>query len=89
VIPVRWLLMLGWIVVGLLVGALATRVLPPRDRRDWVATLLCGVSGALLGEQIGRWLGVHELGDPQGVLMALLGALVLVVPYRLIARRQP
>jgi uncharacterized membrane protein YeaQ/YmgE (transglycosylase-associated protein family) len=73
--------------VGLVVGALATVVPPCRDRRDWLATLLCGVSGALLGEQVGRWLGGPEGGATAGLLMALLGALALVVPYRLIARR--
>jgi uncharacterized membrane protein YeaQ/YmgE (transglycosylase-associated protein family) len=80
---------LGWMLVGLIVGALATSVLPCRDWRDGIATLLFGVAGGLLGDLIGRGLGVHASGDTAGVLMALLGALVLVVPYRLIARRQP
>ena len=79
----------GWMLVGLTVGALATSVLPCRDRRDGLATFLFGVADALLGDHIGRWLGVHEVGNTAGALMALFGALVLVVPYRLIASRQP
>jgi len=78
----------GWMLVGLLLGT-AIAVLPSRDRRDWVATLLFGVAGVLLGDDIGRWLGVYEVGDTIGMLMVILGALALVVPYLLIASQQP
>jgi uncharacterized membrane protein YeaQ/YmgE (transglycosylase-associated protein family) len=79
---------LGGTLCGLMTGILATYVLPCRDRRDWFATLLFGVARALLGDRLGRWLGVPEVGDMVDALMPLLGALVLVVPYRLLASRQ-
>jgi len=52
-------------------------------------TLLFGVAGVLLGDDIGRWIGGYEVGDTIGMLMVILGALALVVPYLLIASQQP
>jgi uncharacterized membrane protein YeaQ/YmgE (transglycosylase-associated protein family) len=48
---------LGWMLFGLIVGSLATYVLPCRDGSDRIAILLFGISGALLGEVMGRRLG--------------------------------
>ena len=45
--------MLGWIVFGLIVGALAKLVMPGRDPGGIIVTILLGIAGALLGGFLG------------------------------------
>lgn len=78
---------LGWIVFGLLVGIVAKLVTPGRDPGGFIVTVLLGIAGALLGGFLGRAVGWYREGDPVGFAMAVLGSIVLLVLYRLIARR--
>ncbi len=80
---------LGWIVFGLIVGALAKLVMPGRDPGGIIITMLIGIAGALLGGWLGRALGFYGPGEPAGFLMALLGAILLLVIYRMMARGKP
>jgi uncharacterized membrane protein YeaQ/YmgE (transglycosylase-associated protein family) len=73
----------GWIVFGLIVGAVAKLLMPGRDPGGFVVTILLGIVGGFLGRAVG-WYGPD---DPAGFFMAVLGALVLLIAYRLIARR--
>jgi uncharacterized membrane protein YeaQ/YmgE (transglycosylase-associated protein family) len=80
---------LSWIIIGLIVGALAKLVMPGDDPGGIIVTILLGVAGALLG----GWLGsVFELGSVTGfnlvsILLAVGGALILLILYRLLVRR--
>ena len=76
---------LGWIVFGLIVGALAKLVMPGRDPGGFIVTILLGIAGALLGGFLGRSLGWYQAGEAAGFLMATLGALLLLFIYRLFA----
>ncbi len=79
---------LGWIVLGLVVGALAKLVLPGRDPGGVIVTLLIGVAGALLGGFLGRRFLHTDLGsffDLRTWGLGLLGAVVLLLIYRLVA----
>lgn len=81
---------LGWIVLGLVVGALAKLVMPGDDRGGIVLTMLLGIVGALLGGFIGRLLFGTDLGgffDLRTWLLALLGSLIVLGLYRLVAGR--
>jgi len=81
---------LAWIVIGLIVGALAKLVMPGRDPGGTIVTILLGIGGALLGGAIGRALGMYDPGQPAGWIMSILGALVLLAGYRALAgRRSP
>ena len=51
---------LGWIVFGLIVGALAKLVMPGRDPGGMIVTILLGIAGAVLGGFLGRWLGWYQ-----------------------------
>lgn len=79
---------LGWILFGLIVGALAKLVMPGRDPGGIIVTILLGIGGALLGGFIGRSTGL--MGDTQqaGWIAAFLGAILLLVIYRMIAGRR-
>jgi len=73
---------LGWILFGLIVGALAKLVMPGRDPGGIVVTALLGIAGALLGGFAGRLLGMYKPGDSAGYIMATLGAVVILFAYR-------
>ena len=80
---------LGWIVFGLVIGALAKLVMPGRDPGGIIVTMLLGIVGSLLGGFIGQALGLYGPGDPAGFFMSLLGAILLLVIYRMaIGRRR-
>ena len=79
---------LGWIVFGLLVGMVAKLVTPGRDPGGLIVTVLLGIVGALLGGFLGRNLGWYREGDPVGFIMAVVGSVVLLLLYRMLAGRR-
>jgi uncharacterized membrane protein YeaQ/YmgE (transglycosylase-associated protein family) len=79
---------IGWILFGLVVGALAKLVMPGRDPGGIIVTMLLGIAGALLGGFIGRAMGLYGPGDAAGFLMSFLGAVILLVLYRTMVRRR-
>lgn len=78
---------LGWVVFGLIVGALAKLVMPGRDAGGVLVTMGLGIAGALVAGFIGRLLGWYQPGEPAGFLMATLGAVLLLFIYRRFAAR--
>jgi uncharacterized membrane protein YeaQ/YmgE (transglycosylase-associated protein family) len=78
---------LGWIVFGLVVGVIAKFLMPGRDPGGFVITVILGIVGAVVGGFIGRTLGWYREGDPVGFVMALIGAIILLVVYRAVSRR--
>ena len=78
---------LSWIIVGLIVGALAKFVMPGNDPGGIIVTILLGIAGAFVGGAVGRALGFYDPGQPAGWIMSILGAIVLLVGYRAVAHR--
>ncbi len=79
---------LGWILFGLVVGAVAKLLMPGRDPGGFIVTILLGIAGALLGGFLGRAMGLYGEGDAAGFLMSLLGAVALLLIYRLAVRNR-
>jgi uncharacterized membrane protein YeaQ/YmgE (transglycosylase-associated protein family) len=79
---------LGWILFGLVVGALAKLVMPGRDPGGIIVTILLGIAGALLGGFVGRALGFYREGESAGWIMAFLGSVLLLFLYRLMVGRR-
>ena len=79
---------IGWIVFGLIVGALAKLVMPGRDPGGIIVTMLLGIAGALLGGFLGRAMGFYGPGEAAGWLMSFLGAVILLMLYRMLIRRR-
>ena len=77
---------LGWIVFGLIVGALAKLLMPGKDPGGFIITTLLGIAGAVLGGYVGRAMGLYGPQDPAGFVMALIGAVVLLAIYRMMTR---
>ena len=82
---------LGWIIVGLIVGALAKLVMPGRDPGGCIITMLLGIAGAFVGGVVYRLLTDREVFfqfDLGSLVVAILGAIVILAIYRLVAGRR-
>jgi uncharacterized membrane protein YeaQ/YmgE (transglycosylase-associated protein family) len=78
---------LGWIVFGLIVGALAKLIMPGRDPGGCLITIILGIVGAVIGGYLGRALGLYGPTEPAGFVMATLGAIIVLAIYRLVIGR--
>ena len=80
----------GWIVFGLLAGIVAKLLMPGRDPGGCIITMLLGVAGSVVGGLIGTQLhwGKVRGFDIRSFGLAVLGSLVLLIVYRLIAGRR-
>ena len=79
---------LGWILFGLIAGVIAKLVMPGRDPGGFIVTVLIGIAGAFLGGFLGQALGFYGAGEPAGMLMAILGAILLLAIYRVAVGRR-
>ena len=74
----------GWILFGLVVGVVAKLVMPGRDPGGIVVTILLGVAGALVAGFLGQFAGFYGPGDAAGLIMAVIGAVLLLGAYRML-----
>ena len=79
---------LTWILFGLVVGVIAKLLMPGRDPGGFIVTILLGIAGALLGGFIGRAMGFYGSNETAGWLISILGAVILLVVYRMMVRRR-
>jgi uncharacterized membrane protein YeaQ/YmgE (transglycosylase-associated protein family) len=79
---------LAWILFGLVVGIIAKLLMPGRDPGGFIVTILLGIAGALLGGFVGRAMGFYGTNESAGWIMSILGAIILLVLYRMMARRR-
>jgi uncharacterized membrane protein YeaQ/YmgE (transglycosylase-associated protein family) len=79
---------LSWILFGLVVGIIAKLLMPGRDPGGFIVTILLGIAGALLGGFIGRAMGFYGANESAGWIISILGAIVLLALYRMMARRR-
>lgn len=85
---------LGWIVFGLIAGIIAKAIMPGRDPGGAIVTILLGIVGAVIGGWIARALAIggrgDEVSDPGflvSLVFAVVGALLVLVVYRLATGR--
>ena len=76
-----------WIIFGLIVGVVAKFLMPGRDPGGFIITVGLGIVGALTGGWLGRAMGFYREGEPAGFIMAVVGAVIVLFVYRLVARR--
>ena len=79
---------IGWIVIGLIAGAIAKFLIPGRDPGGCILTILLGVGGALLAGFIGQQIGWYKEGEGAGFIAAIVGAILILFVYRMIATRR-
>jgi uncharacterized membrane protein YeaQ/YmgE (transglycosylase-associated protein family) len=80
---------IGWIILGLIAGAIAKAILPGTQGGGWLITLVLGVVGALLGGFIGQMIfgrGIESFWDLGTWLLAIGGAILVLLIYGLVTR---
>jgi uncharacterized membrane protein YeaQ/YmgE (transglycosylase-associated protein family) len=78
---------IGWILFGLIVGAIAKFLMPGKDPGGWIITILLGIAGSF----VGGFLATTLIGRDQqtaGWIGSIIGAMLLLFLYRLIAGRR-
>ncbi|MGM1017400.1 MAG: GlsB/YeaQ/YmgE family stress response membrane protein [Actinomycetota bacterium] len=81
---------LGFLLLGLIAGAIAKLILPGKQGGGWLVTLLLGVVGALLGGWIGSavfGVGVDNFFEISSWLLAIGGSIIVLLIYGLIVGR--
>jgi uncharacterized membrane protein YeaQ/YmgE (transglycosylase-associated protein family) len=82
---------IGWIIFGVIAGAIAKLLMPGRDPGGFVVTMLLGIAGAVVGGFIGRALwGSNGVNDWSfgSFALAIGGAIILLAIYRMIVGRR-
>jgi uncharacterized membrane protein YeaQ/YmgE (transglycosylase-associated protein family) len=78
---------IGTIIFGLVVGVIAKLLMPGKDPGGIIVTIILGIVGSVLGRWIGQALGFYGPEDAAGFIMSLLGAILLLAVYRMVAKR--
>ncbi|WP_426977868.1 GlsB/YeaQ/YmgE family stress response membrane protein [Pseudarthrobacter sp. O4] len=82
---------LGFLLLGLIAGAIAKAILPGPQGGGWVITLVLGVVGAILGGWIGSLIfggGLGDFFDLRTWLLSILGAVIVLLIYGAVASRR-
>ena len=77
---------LWMLIIGLIIGAIAKLIMPGKDPGGIIVTMLIGIVGALLAGFLGRSLGWYHEGEAAGFIASVIGAILLLIIYRLLTR---
>ncbi len=83
-----FLAIVGTIIIGFFAGLIAKFLMPGRDPKGFLITIVLGIGGAFLFTWIGQGLGWYAPGQTAGFFGAVVGAIIILVLYRLIAGRR-
>lgn len=80
---------ISWLVLGLIVGAIAKFILPGKDPGGLIVTSLIGIAGAFIGGAVSSTLGFGTFTgfNIRSIVIAVGGAILLLIGYRLIRAR--
>lgn len=88
---------IGWIILGLIAGLIAKAIMPGKDPGGFIITALLGMVGSIVGGFIGSMLFGYGRGTSSGnytepgflmsLVLAVVGAVVLLAAYRLFTGR--
>ena len=76
------------ILIGLVVGIIAKFLMPGKDPGGFIITTLLGIAGALVAKFLGQALNWYEEGEPAGFIASVVGAIILLILYRMIFGRR-
>jgi uncharacterized membrane protein YeaQ/YmgE (transglycosylase-associated protein family) len=78
---------IGTILIGFVAGLIARFLMPGRDPMGFVLTTLLGIAGAFVATYLGQAIGWYSAGQDAGFIGAVVGAVIVLAVYHLIARR--
>ena len=76
------------ILIGFVVGIVAKFLMPGRDPAGFFITALIGVAGSIIATYLGRFMGFYQVGESAGFIAAVVGSIILLFIYRLVAARK-
>jgi uncharacterized membrane protein YeaQ/YmgE (transglycosylase-associated protein family) len=81
---------ISWIFLGLIAGALAKFIMPGKDPSGCMVTAVIGIVGGMIGGYLGTFVGLGKIEsfDLGGIFIATMGAIVLLIIYRLVMKKK-
>lgn len=76
------------LIIGLLAGIVAKFLMPGRDPGGFIITTLLGIAGAFVATYLGQAIGWYRAGEGAGFIGAVVGAIILLVAYRMVVSRR-
>jgi uncharacterized membrane protein YeaQ/YmgE (transglycosylase-associated protein family) len=76
------------LIIGLLAGIVAKLLMPGRDPGGFIITILLGIAGAFLATWLGQAIGWYQAGEGAGFIGAVVGAVIILIIYRMIVARR-
>jgi uncharacterized membrane protein YeaQ/YmgE (transglycosylase-associated protein family) len=80
--------LLWTIIIGAVIGVVAKFLTPGRDPGGCIITILLGIAGSFLAGFLGRAMGWYAEGEPAGFIFSVVGAIILLLIYRMIFGRK-
>ena len=80
--------LLWTLIIGLVIGAIAKLLMPGKDPGGFIITMLLGIAGAFVAGYLGQALGWYQPGQPAGFIASVVGAMLLLLIYRMIAGKR-
>jgi uncharacterized membrane protein YeaQ/YmgE (transglycosylase-associated protein family) len=77
------------LIIGLVVGAVAKLLMPGKDPGGFIITIVLGIAGSFIATFLGRAMGLYGENSSAGFIMSVIGAMLLLFIYRLVAKRRP
>lgn len=76
------------LIIGLVAGIVAKFLMPGKDPGGFFITMALGVAGAFVATYLGQAVGWYQAGEGAGFIGAVVGAIILLLIYRLVRSRQ-
>ena len=76
------------ILIGLVIGAVAKFLMPGRDPGGCIITILLGIAGSFVASYLGQAMGWYTPGQPAGFIFSVIGAMILLLIYRMLFARR-
>ena len=76
--------LLWTILIGAVIGVVAKLLMPGRDPGGCIITILLGIAGSFLAGYLGKMMGWYAEGEPAGFIFSVIGAMILLLIYRMI-----
>ena len=73
------------IIIGFVIGLAARMLTPGKDTAGFIVTTLLGIAGSVVAGYLGQFLGLYREGEPAGLIMSVLGAILLLFAHRKLA----
>jgi uncharacterized membrane protein YeaQ/YmgE (transglycosylase-associated protein family) len=77
------------IIIGFIAGVIAKFIMPgPNEPRGFILTTILGIVGAIVASYLGQALGWYQPGEGAGLIGAIVGAIIILAVWGMIARRR-